>query len=369
MGTFRRRKPRVKALARRGNISGLTEAASYRDLTPTRDGTIADLGTAIREQAVVALGEIGTEAAANGVARSLHDPADRVRTKAVEVLEKLRQPVLIAEALPALRESGGEAHPMAMEALRDLPQPGTCRALVEALIYQDGDEQLEEDDATLVPEVLASENAADGGRDVIEALIRALTEREIVGDRAEQLLVLLAPISAEALQYELSNGGAAPHRAASALGKMKDAHALDALVNALDDPDPRVRAESCTALGELRDPAAVEPLLQATRDPEHLVRARAGSALDRIGAVAVVVGVSAMMRPLLADLQRAIPPNGAGAGTPSLESGTPRPDTTADEVAALGAPASREFEPAGGPALLRRRLTRLIGVEHTRSGE
>jgi hypothetical protein len=376
MGIFNS-KPNVKALARQGKVDGLSEAATYRDLTPTRDGTIADLGVSIREQAVVALGEIGTEEAAVAAARALDDPADRVRSKAVEALEKLRQPILIAGALPTLRERGGNAHPMAVDVLRDVQQPGMARALVEALVYQSGEDQLDEDDATLVPDVLSTEDGAHESREVIEVLILALSaEDEIVADRAEQLLVLLAPISADILKRELSDGGAAPRRAASALGKMRDSQALDALVNALDDPDPRVRAESCTALGELRDPAAVEPLLHATRDPEYIVRARAGSALDRIGTVAVMVGVTAMIRPMLADPQQAVPPNGepprgvAGAATRQLEPGTAGHAEGADDVAESGKPALEGLEPTGEPTRLLRRLARLIDrAEDTRAGE
>jgi HEAT repeat protein len=76
------------------------------------------------------------------------------------------------------------------------------------------------------------------------------------------------------------------------LGAIKDIRAFEPLCAALEQANAKVRAESCVALGELRDPTAVEPLLRATRDPEHFVRARAGSSLDRIGMVAVVVGVS-----------------------------------------------------------------------------
>jgi HEAT repeats len=63
--------------------------------------------------------------------------------------------------------------------------------------------------------------------------------------------------------------------------------------------DARVRAECAGALGELRDPAAVEALIRASRDPEHRVRAQAGWALDRLGMVALVVGVSTMIRPMI----------------------------------------------------------------------
>ena len=79
--------------------------------------------------------------------------------------------------------------------------------------------------------------------------------------------------------------------------RIKDIRALEPLIETLDHPDPRARAASCAALGELRDPSAVEPLLRASQDPEFAVRAGAGSALNLLGTVAVVVGVSALLRP------------------------------------------------------------------------
>jgi HEAT repeat protein len=97
--------------------------------------------------------------------------------------------------------------------------------------------------------------------------------------------------------------------------------------------DPRVRAECARALGELRDPAAVEVLIHASRDQEHRVRAQAGWALDRLGMVALVVGVSTMIRPMIheaiaaAEIRPALPEaeNGAsgnggrGHEAPALE--------------------------------------------------
>ena len=134
---------------------------------------------------------------------------------------------------------------------------------------------------------------------MVDLLISTLGDtREDMAERAEDLLELLAPDSVDALVMELDSG-LAPERAASVLGRIKDARALEPLVAALRHPDAEVRKESCVALGELRDPAASEPLLVATRDPEHLVRAGAGAALDRIGTAAIAVSVASLLRPLL----------------------------------------------------------------------
>ena len=102
---------------------------------------------------------------------------------------------------------------------------------------------------------------------------------------------------------------------------MRDVWAIELLTAALDDPDPRLRAESCTALGELRDPAALEPLMRATRDPEYVVRSRAGSALDRISAVAAATHCSPTTHPNPSEPSReGTPPPQNSASSHQVES-------------------------------------------------
>jgi HEAT repeat protein len=301
MGIFGTSKPNVKTLARREDIDGLVEAAGFQDLMPDRAGMTHDLGVPIREQAILALGSLGPEAGNGTVAGALRDPSDRVRVAAVRVLFSRQEPDPLLEAMAWLPAARGHSRQLALRAILELSAPGSARALAGALVRRRGEEPLGEDDAALVLTLLAAEESPDASNEVVEEVIAALAdEREVVGDRAEELLTQLAPASTEGVIAELEAGNA-PHRAASVLGRIKDTRAMKPLVEALGHRDPRVRAESASALGELRDPAAVEPLLHATRDPEHLVRAQAGWALDRIGTVAVVFGVSALVRPMIAD--------------------------------------------------------------------
>jgi HEAT repeat protein len=54
--------------------------------------------------------------------------------------------------------------------------------------------------------------------------------------------------------------------AATALGKMVDARATDALHRALDDPDPGVRCQAVRALGRIGDPRALPSLRPLLND-------------------------------------------------------------------------------------------------------
>jgi HEAT repeat protein len=74
---------------------------------------------------------------------------------------------------------------------------------------------------------------------------------------------------------------------------------VDALVEALRHGDPMVRAESAAAVAELQDPVAVRPLFTATCDADQRVRTQARLALDRLGTAAIIVGVAALLEPMI----------------------------------------------------------------------
>jgi HEAT repeat protein len=71
--------------------------------------------------------------------------------------------------------------------------------------------------------------------------------------------------------------------AAKALGKIRDASAVESLVSVLKDEDFVVRWVAADSLGEIKDPAAVEPLIALLHDSDKFVRLHAVSALGNIG--------------------------------------------------------------------------------------
>jgi HEAT repeat protein len=298
-GRAEKGKPNVQAMARREDVDALVEAASFQDLLPGRDGTTVDLGAAVREAAVLALGALQPDAGNGAVAGALADPSDQVRVAAVRVLHAREEAEPLAEALAWLPTGPGHSRRLARQALADLARPYSARALARALVHARANDPIEDADKALLLRLFEAEESSDARSEVIEQLVSSLAdEREVVADRAEELLAELAVGSVEGVISELRSG-AAPNRAAAVLGRIKDTRAMDSLVEALEHRDARVRGESAAALGELRDPAAVQALLRATRDPDHTVRAQAGWALDRIGTVAVAVSVAHLLRPMV----------------------------------------------------------------------
>ena len=296
MGIFGR-KPRVKALTRAGDVNGLIEATRYRDLAPGVDGRMIDQGVETRVAAIYALRDLGVEYGHQAVVESLTDPEDRVRAAAVVVLFERRDAHSIADSFRWLpREESSRW--LAYRALGELPDADAPLSAANALVRQLSDEPLAEQDMAAFDQLIgeSEENGA-----LFELLAEALGDQnEFVGDRAAQLLMRLAPSSVDVLIGCLPDP-AAGRRAALALGQIKDIRALQPLIEALQHSEAGTRAASCAALGELRDPSAVEPLLAATQDPDFTVRAGAGSALNLLGTVAVVVGISAILRPELAN--------------------------------------------------------------------
>jgi ParB family chromosome partitioning protein len=67
-------------------------------------------------------------------------------------------------------------------------------------------------------------------------------------------------------------------------GHRHSPRAVAALIAALEDPDPDVRACAVVGLAQLRPPEAVEPLVARLSDPSAYVARLAADALAQIGA-------------------------------------------------------------------------------------
>jgi HEAT repeat protein len=351
MALFRGGKPNVKALAKRADVDGLVAAAGYQDLIPAGDGMV-DRGAEVRQDAILALGALGPEHGTEAVHAAVRDPADAVRVAAIRVLYAWRDAAPLAAALAWLPANRGQSRALAIKALREL-RPAECApSLAVAMVGAAGDAPVGDREAALLKLLLEAGEGSDPADDAIEKLLVALSdERDPVADRAEELLALIAPLGIDAVIAELQ-AGAAPSRAAGVLAEVKDTRALKPLMDGLLHRDARVRAGCARALGELRDPAAVEALIQASRDPEHRVRAEAGWALDRLGMIALVVGVSTMIRPMIheaiagSELRPALPkPDEGRQGNGNGNGAASAPDViSADELEQLLAARSEEVE-------------------------
>lgn len=298
------RRPSIKRLVRRRDIPALLQALSYTDLLPGTTGRVAfDDGAQVRVLAITGLAELGVVEAVEEIAIRLGDPEPAVRLTAVRAIYKLGAQGVV-DALAAAVVSSPEdcytrARGEALAVLRTIEEPGLALRVVDALISASVRAAL--DGISQAALVQLARGEEDQLVDTLVERLRDAGEEE--RPLLEAMLVWLGETSVQPAIGTLDNP-ALCGSAANVLGTMKSAAAVPALADHVSHSDPEARRSVVWALGEIRDPRAVEALLHATADEEFPVRQQAQDALDGMGTVAIVAGMSATLRPLIAESAR-----------------------------------------------------------------
>jgi HEAT repeat protein len=302
------RKPDVRKLKRQGDLAGLREAVRYQETVPDRNGRVLDLGVQIRVEAAHALGDFYGPEVTSALFAALGDRDERVRLAAVHGLRRTRADDASEALLQALAawpdDRGAATKEEALDALLELGENELPQRFAAKLVENGagppsaGKRELLE--ALLRLEGLISADAR--GRAVTRAVAERVIGRLDDGDpdrraRAETVLAWVSRDATDLLLPRLDGPGRAS--AARLLGASRDSEAVEPLIRALQDLDPEVRLAAARSLGKLKDTRAVEPLLYASGDQEFEVREAADSALDGMGVAAVVVGLAALVRPML----------------------------------------------------------------------
>lgn len=113
------------------------------------------------------------------------------------------------------------------------------------------------------------------GPDAIEKLVAEMAGIDPNGADWRRAEAFSKTLSADRAELRMA--------AANALRRLADESALPALIEALDDPNPRVRARSARACGAVGDERAVDALAARLEDPTGRVRREAAAALAAIG--------------------------------------------------------------------------------------
>jgi HEAT repeat protein len=178
-------------------------------------------------------------------------------------------PVLI----PALKDPELRVREMAAEALTRWRSPAVARQLAACLGLPDLRRP-------------AGDVLVKMGQAAVEPLSRVAAGDDVeAAAAAGALLERLAMASAFAASLS-SIDPEARLLAVQVLGAMRGSVAADALLQALSDPDVRIRARAATLLGGMGEPRAVRPLRRMfLSDPVSEVAEAAESALRMLGAV------------------------------------------------------------------------------------
>ena len=287
----RRRRPTVAKLARKNDVRRLVSALDYRDQVLDRYGRMYDLGAHVRRDAALALATADTNGFDVGppLTRSLGDHAGEVRRAAASTLGVRRE----ARAATALLEAAltweepryMAARAAAVDALLQLSAPETVRLVVRYVVQRPFDRSRVEG----IVRSMAARGGEETVREACWTAAAALGRGEgATAERAADVLTWLGPDSVEPLLTLLSEPVDTRLGAVTALGRIGDLRASQALVERLrDDDNPRVRRAAAVALGEVADPCTAQSLLAATGDPDHAVRAATLEALQKLGPVAV----------------------------------------------------------------------------------
>jgi len=118
----------------------------------------------------------------------------------------------------------------------------------------------------------------------VEGLIKALKDTHVRHYTAEALIKIKDAKAVEPLIQALKDEDYFVREAAArALGEIKDKRAVEPLLEALGDEWWNVRLDAAMALGKIGDAKAVEPLIKALKDRNETVRGSAAKALGEIG--------------------------------------------------------------------------------------
>ncbi len=276
-GLLKERKESVRAevVMAMGRI-GPDAAAAVPDLIPS----LGDKSERIRREASLALGRIGPAALEPMIAASGREDA-AIRARAVEAMGHLSAPDDRARQA-VLRRVHDPAPEVRAESVRSLgrlhvPDDVLVPILAEDLRHADERVRLAVVELLVARRALLPRLATE-----FEALLTARDDG--VARHAAFLLGKLGPEAIPRLLGALRRPDSRVDQIAGALAQIGRPAAM-ALMQAVKDPEPRVRRAAALAMGEIRPPApdTAQALAVALGDPDREVRAASLTAIGQLG--------------------------------------------------------------------------------------
>jgi HEAT repeat protein len=258
-----------------------------------------------RQEAAMALGEIGDARAVPPLIVVLKDDDYSVRRKAAAALGKLGDARAVEPLIAALKDDAWQVREGAAAALGELGDARAVEPLIAVLkdhrkwVQRGATDALVKLGSVAVKPLIAAlrdrdpgvrsgvANALEGLRDTaVASLIAVLKDDDWqMRQGASTTLGKLGDVAVEPLIATLKDDDYSVRwRTAVALGKLGDRRAVGPLIAALKDDNCSVQCSAAEALGELGDEHAAEPLIAVLKNRDRWVQQRTADALGKLGA-------------------------------------------------------------------------------------
>jgi HEAT repeat protein len=281
------------------------------------EGALKDQSKVVRYEATMALGKIGDPRAVDPLIKFLKIGKDNERKNAAQILGEIKDPRAIEPLIAALLDRDYKVTNTVEQALVEIGS-ATVAPLINAI--KTGALKKEFTDVSHRAEAILAEidkPAVEPLKDLLKdkswkaRKIAARALKKIgwsVDDDALSAVYFIAideqesyakigPAGVEPLIDALINGDDGIRRsAATALGKIGESSAVEALTISLEGENEDVRVFSAQALGDIGDPEAVESLLTLLDDDLWRIRRAAAGALGKIGDTRAVNPLSNVLK-------------------------------------------------------------------------
>ena len=261
------------------------------DVARALEAQLSDSHKAVRQAALIALGNMSGERDVQRICKLLMDPDMEVQNRAVDLLVKARHPNTMNYLVEVLKDESEFARRSAVEVLNEIADPSTIRHLLMAI----------EDDDWWVRSRASDALAAIGGQKVMDAVLELIRDKN-ENIRRSAIEILNQTKDERAVQHLIDavrdDDWWVRERAADALGEIGSADAIPALVTMLEG-DARSVPAAVRALGRLGGDTVAARIVPLLERPEKEIRVEAVNALSKLADPSSATQIKARLQPLL----------------------------------------------------------------------
>ncbi|MDH3978875.1 MAG: HEAT repeat domain-containing protein, partial [Gammaproteobacteria bacterium] len=275
----------------RTHVINILSGFNRADVAQALIRQLNDPNKAIRQAALVSLGELDGPFEVKQICNLLLDPDLEVQNKAVDLLIKMNDPDTMKYLVSVLKDESEYARRSAVEVLNEIADPKSIRHLLTAI----------EDEDWWVRSRASDALAAIGGRKVMDAVLQLISD-DNENVRRAAIEILNQTKDPESVSYLIKalhdEDWWVSERAADALGEIGDPTATPALLEMLQG-DHRSVPAAIRAVARIGGAETANNLLPLLRHEEKAVRLEAIAALGKLADQGMATSIKAQLQPLM----------------------------------------------------------------------